>query len=195
MGTDFHQLPPDLPVPVDDGAADHLVGAELPALRLPAARGGEVDLAELGAGLLVVYVYPHTGVPGEDSPAGWNDFPGARGCTPQNCAYRDAAAEFAALGAELAGLSAQDSGEQRDFAVREHIAYPLLSDSGLVLAERLGLPTFELGGSTFYRRLTFIARDGRIEKVFYPVFPPDSDSALALGWLREHPGPPLAPRS
>jgi peroxiredoxin len=186
VATDYHQLPPDLPVPVDDGAADHLEGTELPSLRLPSARGGEVDLAELGAGLLVVYVYPHTGVPGEASPAGWNDFPGARGCTPQSCAYRDAAAEFAALGAELAGLSAQDSGEQRDFAVREHIDYPLLSDSGLVLAERLRLPTFDLAGSRFYRRLTFIARAGRIEKVFYPVFPPDSDSAGALGWLREH---------
>ncbi len=188
MGTDFHQLPPDLPVPVDDGAADHLEGIALPALRLPAARGGEVDLAELGAGLLVVYVYPRTGVPGEPSPAGWDDIPGARGCTPQNCAYRDAAAEFAALGAELAGLSAQDAGEQRDFAAREHIAYPLLNDSGLELAERLRLPTFAVEGMTLYRRLTFIAREGRIEKVFYPVFPPDSDSAQALGWLRRPAG-------
>ncbi len=187
MATDYHQLPPDLPVPVDDGAADHLEGMEMPALRLPATAGGEVDLAELGAGLLVLYVYPHTGVPGEPSPAGWNEIPGARGCTPQNCAYRDAAADFAALGAGLAGLSAQDTGEQRDFAAREHIAYPLLSDGGLALVERLRLPTFELSGSTFYRRLTLIVRAGRIVKVFYPVFPPDSDSAQALGWLREHP--------
>lgn len=186
MTEDFRELPPDLPVPVDDGAADHLEGMALPALRLPAAQGGEVDLAELGAGLLVVYVYPHTGVPGQPSPAGWNDFPGARGCTPQNCAYRDAAAEFAALGADLAGLSSQDSEEQSDFAAREHITYPLLSDSGLVLAEELRLPTFALAGVTFYRRLTLIASAGRIVKVFYPVFPPDSDSARALAWLREH---------
>jgi len=187
VGADYGQLPPDLPVPVDDGAADHLEGMELPALRLVSTRGGEIDLAELGAGLLVLYVYPHTGVPGEPLPAGWNEIPGARGCTPQNCAYRDAAAEFAALGAELAGLSAQDALEQREFAAREHIAYPLLNDSGLALAERLRLPTFAAAGATFYRRLTLIAGEGRIVKVFYPVFPPDSDSARALSWLREHP--------
>jgi RimJ/RimL family protein N-acetyltransferase len=191
MSEDYRQLPPDLPVPVDDGAADHLEGLALPTLRLGSAQGGEVDLAELGAGLLVVYVYPHTGIPGEPLPAGWDDIPGARGCTPQNCAYRDAAAEFAALGAELAGLSTQDAGEQREFAAREHIGYPLLNDSGLALAERLTLPTFEVEGATLYRRLTFIAREGRIVKTFYPVFPPDSDSAQALGWLREHPGLPL----
>jgi peroxiredoxin/uncharacterized membrane protein YgaE (UPF0421/DUF939 family) len=184
MSADYSQLPPDLPVPEDDGAADHLEGMALPALRLPVAQGGEVDLAELGAGLAVLYVYPHTGVPGEPLPAGWNEIPGARGCTPQSCAYRDAAAEFAALGARLAGLSAQDLGEQRDFAVRERIAYPLLNDSGLELAATLRLPTFELAETTFYRRLTLVARSGRIVKVFYPVFPPDRDAAAVLAWLR-----------
>lgn len=187
MSQDYGQLPPNLPVPVDDGAADHLEGMEVPAVRLPSAQGEEVDLAALGAGLLVVYVYPRTGVPGQPLPAGWDDIPGARGCTPQNCAYRDAAASFGTLAAELVGLSSQDAGEQRDFAAREQIAYPLLNDGGLALAERLGLPTFEVEGMVLYRRLTFVAREGRIVKTFYPVFPPDSDAAQVLGWLREHP--------
>lgn len=184
MSTDYSELPADLPVPEDDGAADHLEGMELPALGLTAAQGGEVDLAERGAGLLVAYVYPRTGVPGEPLPSGWDDIPGARGCTPQSCAYRDAAAAFAELGAELVGISAQDPGEQRDFAAREQIAYPLANDRGLALAGALRLPTFEVAGMTLYRRLTFIARAGIIVKTFYPVFPPDRDAAQVLDWLR-----------
>jgi peroxiredoxin len=171
--TDYRQLPTDLPVPEDDGAADHLPGSALPAL-----------FPELDAGLLVAYVYPRTGTPGEPSPLGWDDIPGARGCTPQSCAYRDALAEFQTLGASVVGISAQSAAEQAEFAAREHIPFPLLADPDLRLAAALGLPTFGVEGMTLYKRLTFVARAGRIVKVFYPVFPPDRDASEVLAWLR-----------
>jgi peroxiredoxin len=124
-----------------------------------------------------------TGTPGRALPEGWDDIPGARGCTPQSCAYRDALAEFRGFGADLVGISAQSPAGQAEFATREHIPYPLLSDHGLRLAGALGLPTFDVEGSAFYRRLTFVAAESRIVKVFYPVFPPDRDAAEVLGWL------------
>ncbi len=126
-----------------------------------------------------------TGTPGRPLPHGWDDIPGARGCTPQSCAYRDAIGEFETRGAALLGISTQSAAEQAEFAAREHIPFPLLSDAGLRLAEALGLPTFEVEGRTLYRRLTFVAAAGRIVKVFYPVFPPDRDAATVLGWLEE----------
>lgn len=189
MSTDYSSLPPDLPIPVDDGAADHLPGSPLPSIALPSTQGGSAGLAELARGRLVAYVYPRTGVPGQPSPAGWDDIPGARGCTPQSCSYRDSLAEFERLGASVVGLSAQDAGEQREFAKREHIPFPLLSDSGLELAGRLRLPTFEAGGMTLYRRLTLVAEAGTVVKAFYPVFPPDRDAAAVLAWLAAHPAP------
>ncbi|HTT96011.1 MAG TPA: peroxiredoxin [Solirubrobacterales bacterium] len=185
--SDYTSLPDDLPVPADDGAADHLPGTAVPALALPATGGGEVDLAESATGLLVAYVYPRTGVPGEPLPDGWDDIPGARGCTPQSCAYRESLAAFEHLGARLVGISAQSEAEQAEFAAREHIPYPLLADPGLRLAAALGLPTLkvEIGGAdvVLYRRLTFVAEAGRIAKAFYPVFPPDRDAAEVLAWL------------
>jgi peroxiredoxin len=184
VADDYLTLPEDLPRPADDGAADDLPGKALPAISLPATSGGEVDLAELAGGLLVGYVYPRTGTPGQALPDGWDDIPGARGCTPQSCAYRDAVAEFGQLGASLVGVSAQSASEQADFAQREHIPFPLLSDPGLGLAAALELPTFEVAGMRLYRRLTFVAEAGRIVKAFYPVFPPDRDAATVLGWLR-----------
>ena len=187
MGNEFTSLPAGLPAPPDDGAADHLPGAFLPALSLPSTAGGKADLARLAAGRLVAYVYPRTGTPGEPSPPGWNDIPGARGCTPQSCAYRDSLAEFERLGTGLVGISAQSAEEQREFAAREHIPFPLLSDSGLKLHDRLGLPTFEAGGMTLYRRLTLVADAGKVVKVFYPVFPPDRDAAEVLAWIAAHP--------
>jgi len=184
--SDFHSLPDGLPVPEDDGAADHLAGAVVPELRLEATSGPRVDLAAAAQpGPLVVYVYPATGVPGQPLPAGWDRIPGARGCTPQNCAFRDSASELSALGATVFGLSAQPLAEQRQFAAREHVPHPLLNDSGFELVEALRLPTFEADGALYYRRLTFIARGGRIEKVFYPVFPPQENAADAIAWLRE----------
>jgi peroxiredoxin len=195
MGTDYSSLPAGLPAPRDDGAADHLPGLPVPRAALPSTGAGRADtvetddLAELAARRLVAYVYPRTGVPGEASPAGWDDIPGARGCTPQSCAYRDAIAEFERLGATVVGISAQDAAAQREFAEREHIEFPLLSDSELVLASTLGLPTFEAGGMTLYRRLTLVAEAGTIVKAFYPVFPPDRDAAEVLRWLADRPAP------
>jgi peroxiredoxin len=181
--SDYTALPDGLPAPIDDGAADGLVGTPVPDLALPSTLGGELRLAEAGARLLVAYVYPMTGTPGRALPEGWDDIPGARGCTPQSCGYRDALGEFRGLGADLVGISAQSPAEQAEFSEREHISYPLLSDDGLRLAEALGLPTFEAERRAFYRRLTFVAAEGRIVKVFYPVFPPDRDAAEVLAWL------------
>jgi len=187
--SDYSQLPADLPVPLDDGAADGLVGREVPDLELPATMavdpdtGGGLRLTDLANGLLVAYVYPMTGTPGKALPQGWDDIPGARGCTPQSCAYRDALADFEELGATVVGISAQSPVEQADFAAREHIPFPLLSDERLLLRGALGLPTFEVEGRALYRRLTFVAAEGRIAKVFYPVFPPDRDAAEVLAWL------------
>jgi peroxiredoxin len=179
---DPHQLPPDLPVPTDDGAADHLPGIELPDLNLPASDGTEVILREAGA-TLVLYIYPRTAVPGQPLPPGWDEIPGARGCTPQNCSFRDLHGELRALGATVYGLSAQDLREQREFAEREGIPYPLLNDLGFRLDEAIGLPTFEAGGMRLYKRLTAIAVEDRIERIFYPVFPPDRNAAEVLEWL------------
>jgi peroxiredoxin len=189
MSADYTSLPANLPVPEDDGAADHLAESLVPAIALPSVGGGTGDLAQLAADRLVAYVYPRTGVPGEPSPAGWDDIPGARGCTPQSCAYRDALAEFERLGAAVVGISAQEQAEQREFAAREQIPFPLLSDRGMKLAAALGLPTFEAGGTTLYRRLTFVAEAGTIVKVFYPVFPPDRSAAEVLSWLADRPAP------
>jgi peroxiredoxin len=171
------------PVPVDDGAANHLAGLAVPSVRLPATTGEEVDLAKLARGLLVAYVYPRTGVPGQPLPAGWDEIPGARGCTSQSCAFRDHAADLAAHGAAVVGISAQPLEEQREFAERERIPYPLLSDPELGLATALGLPTFEADGTRLFRRVTFVARSGRIERVFYPIFPPEENAAAVLEWL------------
>jgi peroxiredoxin len=185
--SDYSSLPDDLPVPEDDGGADRLPGTSLPELTLPATTGGTLDLAALGAERLVAYVYPRTGTPGEPLPPGWDDIPGARGCTPQSCSYRDSRAGFERRGAQLIGISAQSEVEQTEFAAREHIPYPLLADPELRLAEALGLPTFEVEDMTLYRRLTFVAEQGEIVKVFYPVFPPDRDAAEVLAWLDARP--------
>lgn len=182
---DIHALPSDLPIPEDDGAADHLPNAALPSVVLPATTGEPVDLGDVGEKTQVVYVYPKTGVPGQPLPVGWDRIPGARGCTPQSCAFRDSAQELANLGATVFGLSAQSLDEQREFAEREQIPYPLLNDSEFRLAAELGLPTFEDDeGSRYYRRLTFIAKGGRVAKVFYPVFPPQDNAADVIAWLR-----------
>jgi peroxiredoxin len=185
VSADYSELPAGLPVPEDDGAADHLTGMALPEVRLPSTLGGAVDLAELSRNRLVAYVYPRTGTPSQPSPTGWDGIPGARGCTPQSCAYRDSLAEFTSLGTNVVGISAQSTGEQGEFAQREHIPFPLLSDSGLRLRDALRLPTFEAEGMTLYKRLTIVAEDGKIAKTFYPVFPPDRNAADVLAWLAD----------
>ena len=177
-------LPDDLPVPVDDGAADHLEGAEMPAISLPTTSGDALDLREAARGTLVLYVYPRTGRPGEPLPEGWNDIPGARGCTPQSCAFRDHFGELRALSADVLGMSAQPLSDQIEFAERVELPYPILSDLELALADALALPTFEVAGMRLYRRLTVVARAGRIVKAFYPVFPPDRNAADVVAWLQ-----------
>jgi peroxiredoxin len=184
MTHDPYVLPPDLPVPEDDGAADHLTGAEVPALVLDSSQG-PVDLAELCAERGVLYVYPRTGTPGVAMPDGWDAFPGARGCTPQSCAFRDHAAELTALDAKVAGLSARPLTAQIEFAERNHMPFPVISDAELALRDALRLPTFEIAGMTLYKRLAWVAEGGRIVKVFYPVFPPDRNAQDVVDWLSE----------
>jgi peroxiredoxin len=185
-GFDPRVLPPDLPVPEDDGAARHLPGTDLPALSLPST-AGPLNLRDAAAGSLVLYIYPRTGKPGVPPPDGWDATPGARGCTPQSCAFRDHRAELAELGAEVIGMSAQSLADQDEFAAREHIPYPLIADPDLQLATALGLPTFEIAGMRLYRRITLVAQAGRIKHVFYPVFPPDRNAADVVAWLRDGP--------
>ena len=188
METDYSSLPPDLPVPEDDGAADHLAGMALPALALTVAagEGRRFDLREAATiGTLVAFVYPRTGTPGQPLVPGWDDIPGARGCTPQSCAFRERHLALAGLGALVVGISAMDPREQAAFAEREQLPYALLNDGPLALRDQLGLPTFEVCGTTLYKRLTFVARAGRIEKIFYPVFPPDRNPAEVEAWLRQ----------
>lgn len=178
-----YALPPGLPAPADDGACDHLLGQELPRLRLESSQG-RVDLGELAAGRLVLYIYPQTGRPDRPTPAGWDQLPGARGCTPQSCGFRDHAAELAALGARVAGLSAQRLEEQVEFSKRNHMPFPVIADPARELAASLGLPTFEFDGATLYKRVTLIIERRAIVKVFYPVFPPDRNAEAVLAWLR-----------
>ena len=178
-------LPDDLPAPHDDGAADHLPGTTLPPIALPATDGTAVTLAELD-GLSVVFAYPRTGRPGEEPPggeAGWNAIPGARGCTPEACSFRDEKARFAERGARIFGLSTQDTDYQREAVERLHLPYPILSDAGLELTRALDLPTLAVEGMTLIRRVTLIVRDGVIADVVYPVFPPDRGAELALARL------------
>ena len=182
--SDVYTLPPDLPVPLDDGATGHLPGRMLPQLTLESTRG-PVSLRQLSLERLVLYIYPRTGRPETPSPPGWDDIPGARGCTPQSCAFRDHAAELEALGATVAGLSAQPLEEQTEFAERNHIPYPVIADPELKLGAALGLPTFEVEGMTLYKRVTLVVEACAISKVFYPVFPPDQNAAEVVAWLRE----------
>jgi len=183
MTRDVYTLPPDLPVPEDDGAADHLLGMMLPQLTLDSSQG-PVSLRELGLERLVLYVYPRTGRPDRPAPPEWDAIPGARGCTPESCGFRDHAGELAELGAKVAGLSAQPLDEQEEFAERNHIPYPVIADPERRLGAALRLPTFEFEGLTLYKRITLVVEACAIAKTFYPVFPPDRNAAEVVAWLR-----------
>jgi peroxiredoxin len=173
-----------LPRPEDDGAARHLAGLALPSVPLPATDGTTVDLSAL-PGRTVVYAYPRTGRPGEANPDGWEAIPGARGCTPQSCAFRDAFVELRSLGAHAVfGLSTQDTAYQQEFAERMHLPFAILSDASLQLTRAMRLPTFQTHGMTLLKRLTLAIDEGIVEHVFYPVFPPDQNAAEVLAWLR-----------
>lgn len=180
-------LPDNLPAPADDGAARHLTGTRWPALALPATDGSAVDLSRL-PGRSVVYIYPRTGRPGQALPEGWDGIPGARGCTPQSCGFRDHFAELKAQGVvRLFGLSTQDTDYQREAAERLHLPFAILSDAALGLTRALSLPTFEAAGMTLLKRMALVLDDGVITKVFYPVFPPDRNAEEVLAWLRQNP--------
>ena len=180
----IYELPKDLPVPVDDGACDHLSGMRLPSIPLSSTAGRLVDLSGL-SGRVVVYCYPRTGRPDQEPPQGWNEIPGARGCTPQACAFRDHHDELQALGVQVFGLSTQDGDFQREAAERLHLSFELLSDYQRAFAHALRLPMFQVESMTLIKRLTLVIRDGYIEKVFYPVFPPDKHPEEVIGWLSQ----------
>jgi peroxiredoxin len=178
------QLPDDLPAPQDDGAARHLRGAKLPRLALPATDGASVDLSTL-AGRTVVYIYPRTGRPGQALPTGWNAIPGARGCTPQSCGFRDHFADLRRLGvSQLFGLSTQMTDYQREAVERLHLPFAILSDAELALTRALKLPTFTVDGMTLIKRMAWVIDDGVITHVFYPVFPPDKSAEDVVAWLQ-----------
>ena len=174
-----------IPAPEDDGAARHLMGMRVPSLGLPSTRGPKIDIAALN-GRTVVYVYPRTGKPGVENPDGWDMIPGARGCSPQSCAFRDHFAELKRLGVDhIFGVSTQSTEYQREAAERLRLPFPLLSDERLALARAWSLPTFETAGMTLLKRLTLVIQDSEVQHVFYPVFPPDENAAKVVAWLSD----------
>ena len=182
---DLYQLPEGLPVPVDDGACAHLTGAKVPSIKLQSTSGRVVDLRVV-PGRKVIYCYPRTGRPDVEMPRGWNEIPGARGCTPQSCAFRDHHAEITALDASVFGLSTQTTEYQREAVDRLHLPFELLSDSDLDFATALRLPTFQVDSIILIKRLTLIIDADRIKKVFYPVFPPNRNPDEVIVWLKSN---------
>lgn len=187
MSKNLQELPADLPVPQDDGAADHLTGMVFPDLALPSTSGGAVVLSSL-QGRIVVYAFSRTGVPGEPAlDENWEIIPGARGCTPQSCAFRDHHDELREAGAQVFGLSTQDTAFQRAAIERLHLPFALLSDDRLALTRELNLPVMTVANIVLHKRFTLVLREGEIEHVFYPVFPPDKHAQVVLDWLRRNP--------
>ena len=186
---DHYELPPDLPVPDDDGACDHLPGMEMPHVVLRSTASRDVDVSEASKTESVFFFYPATGKPGVLPPRNWNQTPGARGCTPESCSYRDLNNEFQNLDFRVFGVSSQRPQVQTEFAARNRIPYEILSDSELLLSGKLGLPTFSVEPSdpifpkVCIKRLTLVVSEGRIERVFYPVFPPDKNAVAVLSYL------------
>jgi peroxiredoxin len=180
----IHEVPQGLPVPTDEGACDHLPGMRFPSVSLMSTAGDQVDLSAL-TGTTIVYCYPLTGRPDQNLPPGWDDIPGARGCTPQSCAFRDHHAELRELGARVFGLSTQDTAYQREASGRLHLPFLLLSDEKREFARALELPTFEAEGMTLIKRLTLVIEEGEILEVFYPVFPPGKNAEEVADWLSE----------
>jgi peroxiredoxin len=186
--TGYEGLPADLPVPIDDGAADHLVGLQVPASNLRSTDGSAVDLSTLGPERSIVYFYPLTGQPGVDLPDGWDAIPGARGCTPEACDFRDHFELLKAAGVRhVYGVSSQTTQYQSELVARLHLPFPMLSDETLELAHSLDLPSFEVPGhGRLFARLTMVLRANQIEHVFYPIFPPTTHAQRVLDWLLSH---------
>ena len=183
--SNYQELPADLPIPVDDGATRHLIGMRLPDVALQATNGKMINLGEIKK-KLVIYCYPMTGQPNVPLPEGWDQIPGARGCTPQSCSFRDHYQELGDLGAEVIGLSVQTTQYQKEMADRLHLPFPVVSDVQYAFQKTLNLPTFEAAGMTLLKRVTLIANQGVIEAVHYPIFPSDSDAPWVVQYLKTH---------
>lgn len=183
MLPNLDQLPNNLPIPIDDGLATHLVGLKLPNIALESTYKTLVNISDI-QGWLVLYCYPMTGQPGKDLPKGWDIIPGARGCTPQNCAFRDHYSELRQLTAQVFGMSTQSSESQEEMALRLHLPFPILSDWEMKVTDALKLPTFKTDESTLLKRLTIISLNGEIKHVNYPVFPPNEDAENVISWLK-----------
>lgn len=180
----FNQLPENLPIPKDDGLANHLVGMKLPSIALQATNGSKFDCSSVAC-YIVIYCYPMTGRPEVSLPEGWDNIPGARGCTPQSCSYRDHYSDLKALGSKVVGLSTQTTEYQKEMVDRLHLPFLVLSDCKFYFKRALSLPTFEAAGMTLLKRLTMIAKDGIIVAVHYPIFPSDSDPLWVMNYLKD----------
>lgn len=183
-GRDLNTLPSDLPVPQDDGACDHLSQLKMPKVVLHSTNDRDVDLQKQAQKPTILFFYPRTGEPHNPAPPDWDLIPGARGCTPQSCGFRDLHSEFTAAGYEVFGVSSQDTDYQKEFVSRNHIAFEILSDADFKLTDALQLPTFQYNGMRLIRRMALILNEGKIIKVFYPVFPPNKNAETVLNWIR-----------
>lgn len=191
--SNLQQLPDDLPVPKDDGACRHLTGMAIPEITLMATSGQRVSLPDLASKRTVLYIYPMTGRPDRNLPRDWDEIPGARGCTPQSCSFRDHYQDLQGLGADVYGLSTQPTAYQQEVKTRLHLPFDLLSDADLKVTTALNLPTFRADAlgetspdiqSLLIKRITLVLSKGVIEKVFYPVFPPDQNAQQVMSYLR-----------
>ena len=184
---DLYKIPADLPVPVDDGACKHLPGMKVPAITLVSTAHRRINMEEIARERTVIYCYPRTGIPGQEVPKGWNEIPGARGCTPESCSFRDHYKQLRELRAQVFGLSTQTTEYQQEMVARLHLPFEVLSDAEFVFTNALRLPTFQFDGVRLLKRLTLVFSEGKIEKVFYPVFPPDKHAEAVVAWLTKHP--------
>lgn len=186
MRQNLNELPTDLPRPIDDGKTDHLKGMEIPQLSLESTEGRQINLWQAFQKPTVLFIYPRAGSPIEPNknPELWDTIPGARGCTPHSCGFRDLIHDFQALDVQVYGLSVQSPVIQKEFVTRNHISFPVISDQKHELADELNLPTFEFEGERLIKRMAFFIENSKIEKVFYPVFPPDKNAEEVLSWLK-----------
>ena len=184
--TNLNELPANLPRPTDDGGARHLTGMAMPDLELPSTANRRVNLSKISAPRVVIYAYPMTGRPDRQLPEGWDDIPGARGCTPETCGFRDHHKDLAKLHTEVFGVSTQDTPYQQEMVKRLEVPFEVLSDDHLLLTRALNLPTFTVDGMTLMKRLTLVVKNGRIEHIFYPIFPPDKHAEEVIAWLKHH---------
>ncbi len=185
--SNLNELPANLPRPKDDGGARHLKGMAIPDLELPSTANRRVNLSKISAPRIVIYVYPMTGRPGRALPAGWDEIPGARGCTPETCGFRDHHKDLAKLHADVFGISTQSTEYQQEMVKRLEVPFEVLSDEQFAFTRAMKLPTFTVDGMTLMKRLTLVVRSARVEHVFYPVFPPDAHAEEVIAWLKKHP--------